>query len=377
MKPAAKPLLYMLGIAVLAGGAVGFGFLGDAAQPAATTQPAVKDKEKEKGEGTARPRAVPVTIATVRGQRFAETLTATGTLLAQESVELQAEASGRVERIGFREGTKVHAGELLVKLNDADLRATLERALRRQELAAVREQRLAQLVRERLVTQDDYDVARSEMLVQDSEVQLIRAQIAKTEIRAPFDGMVGLRHVSAGAFVTATTRVATLQQIDRLKVDFAIPERYAPRLAVGQPVRFRVAGSDHAHAGRVYAIDPRVDAATRTFLVRALCDNTAGRLLPGSFANLELTVGDVPDALLIPAEAVEPGVDGKHVYVVAEGIAHRRVVQVGARTAQAVQVVEGLAAGEQIVVSGLQQMADGVSVKTLQETAPVAQAPAP
>jgi membrane fusion protein (multidrug efflux system) len=219
------------------------------------------------------------------------------------------------------------------------------------------------------VPQDDYDIARSEMLVQDSEVELIRAQIAKTEIRAPFDGVVGLRFVSEGAFVNATTRVATLQQIDRLKVDFAISERYAQRITAGQPVSFRVAGSDRAHAGRVYAIDPRIDASTRTILVRALCDNSEGHLLPGSFASLELTVADIPDALLIPAEAVEPGVDGKLVYVVQDGVAHLRRVQIGKRTAQAVQVVDGLAAGEKIVVSGLQQMGDGVTVNVLEPMA--------
>jgi membrane fusion protein (multidrug efflux system) len=359
LKLTAKRTLYALGIAVVFGGAVAMRLKADAT-PAG---------ERHKRDGSAgHSKAVLVSLQTVAGQRFAETLTATGTLLAQEGVELQAETAGRVIRISFREGSNVRAGDLLIKLNDADLRASLERALRRQELAALRERRLAQLVREHLVPQDDYDIARSEMLVQDSEVGLIRAQIAKTEIRAPFDGVVGLRYVSEGAFVNATTRVATLQQIDRLKIDFAISERYSQRIATGQPVSFRVAGSNRAHAGRVYAIDPRIDASTRTILVRALCDNTEGRLLPGSFASLELTVADIPDALLIPAEAVEPGVDGKLVYVVQDGVAHRRPVQIGKRTAQAVEVVDGLAAGEQIVVSGLQQMGEGVTVEALQPT---------
>jgi len=360
LKLAVKRTLYVFGIALIFGGAVAMRLKGDA-RPA--------DSKHDSHAAHSKP--ILVSLETVSGQRFAETLTATGTLLAQEGVELQAETNGRVIHISFREGSKVRAGDPLIKLNDADLQASLERALRRQELAAVRERRLAQLVREHLVPQDDYDIARSEMLVQDSEVGLIRAQIAKTEIRAPFDGVVGLRYVSEGAFVNATTRVATLQQIDRLKVDFAISERYAQRVAAGQAVSFRVAGSDRAHAGRVYAIDPRVDASTRTILVRALCDNTEGHLLPGSFASLELTVADIPDALLIPAEAVEPGVDGKLVYVVQEGVAHRRHVQIGKRTAQAVEVVDGLTAGEQIVVSGLQQMGDGVTVEALQ---PMAQA---
>jgi membrane fusion protein (multidrug efflux system) len=264
----------------------------------------------------------------------------------------------------------VRSGDLLLKLNDADLRASLDRALRRHELAAVRERRLAQLVRERLVSQDDYDIARSEMLVQDSEVELIRAQIAKTEIRAPFDGVIGLRHVSEGALVSASTPVATLQQIDRLKVDFAVSERYAQRISAGQPVSFRVAGSDRTHAGRIYAIDPRVDTSTRTILVRAACDNTQGRLLPGSFASLEMAIARIPDALLVPAEALESGVDGKVLYVVKDGVAHRRIVHTGSRTATLVQIIDGLAAGEQIVVSGLQQMDDGVNIKALDPPLP-------
>jgi membrane fusion protein (multidrug efflux system) len=373
VKSVAKTVLWTLGVALVVGGAVGLRLKSDSERVAALRAPPAKKQDESKV--SAKP--VRVDVETVKGQRYAETLAATGTLLAQEGVELQAEANGRVVRINFKEGSKVRAGELLVKLNDADLRASLDRALHRQELAAVREKRLLQLVRERIVTQDDYDVARSEMEVQGSEVELIRAQIAKTEIRAPFEGVVGLRHVSEGAFVNAATRVATLQQIDRLKVDFAIPERYAPRIAPGQRVNFRVAGSDRVHVGHVYAIDPRIDSATRTVLIRALCDNPEGHLLPGSFASLELTIADIPAALLIPAEAVVPGVDGKLVYVVQDGVAHRRVVQIGNRTSQAVQVVEGLAAGEQIVVSGLQQMRDGVEVKALAPLARAASAAVP
>jgi membrane fusion protein (multidrug efflux system) len=151
-------------------------------------------------------------------------------------------------------------------------------------------------------------------------------------------------------------------------VDFAVSERYAQRIIAGQTLHFRVAGSDRTHAGRIYAIDPRVDTSTRTLLVRATCDNGLGRLLPGSFASLELTVAEIPDALLVPAESIEPGVDGKVVYVVQEGVAHRRIVQTGSRTASLVQIVDGLAAGEQIVVSGLQQMSEGVKVKALDPT---------
>jgi membrane fusion protein, multidrug efflux system len=322
-------------------------------------------------EATRRPESVtrasdPVRVETwtVAGREFSEVLSATGTLLAQEGVELQAESSGRVVRIGFREGTAVRKGDLLLKLNDAELVASRERASHRRELAAIREKRLAQLVRERITTQDDYDAARNELAVQDAELDLIQAQIAKTEVRAPFDGVVGLRYVSEGAFVNAATKVATLQQISRLKVDFSVPERYAARLSVGQPVEFRVAGSDGTHAGHVYAIDPRIDTTTRTVLVRAVCDNTTGRLLPGSFASVRLTAGVIPDAVLVPAQSVLPGVSGKSVYVVENGHAVLRTVETATRTADDVHIVAGLAPGDVIVVSGLQQLRDGLPVQS-------------
>lgn len=315
----------------------------------------------------AQPAPLRVQMEVVRPQPYAETVSATGTLLAQEGVELQAEISGRVTRIHFREGSRVRAGELLVKLYDADLQASLERAMHRLELARLRERRLAELVRERVITQDAYDTARSERDVQRAEVELIRAQLARTEIRAPFDGVVGLRHVSEGAFVDDRTRLATLQQVDRLKVDFSVPERYVGRIRPGQPVRFRVAGGAE-HSGQVYAVDPRIDTETRTMLVRARCDNPSGQLLPGSFASLELTLAAIPDAVLVPAEAVVPGTDGKYVYVVRDGVAHRRLVQTGSRTAQAVHVLEGLDAGEQVIVSGLQQVREGMRVAPLVAT---------
>ena len=330
------------------------------AQSAATT-----GADSPRREDVARRASDPVRVDTwtVSGREFSEVLSATGTLLAQEGVELQAEASGRVVRIGFREGTAVRKGELLLKLNDADLVASRERARHRRELAAIREKRLALLVRERIATQDEYDSARNELAVQDAELELIQAQIAKTEVRAPFDGVVGLRHVSEGAFVNAATRVATLQQISRLKVDFSVPQRYAGRLKVGQPVEFRVAGSDGAHAGHVYAIDPRIDTATRTVLVRAVCDNITGRLLPGSFASVRLTAGVIPDAVLVPAQSVLPGVSGKSVYVVENGHVVLRGVETASRTADDVHVVAGLAPGDVIVTSGLQQLRDGLAVQ--------------
>lgn len=331
-------------------------------------QPAARSVPQAEPGATRRP-APNVQVQTVRPQPFTETLAATGTLRAAESVELQAEADGRVVAIHFRDGSHVNRGDLLLKINDAELQASLQRATQRRELAAVRERRIGQLAKERIATQDDYDAARSEVAVQDADIALIRAQIAKTEIRAPFDGTIGLRHVSRGAFLSATTRVATLQQVDQLNVDFSVPERHVGRVLPGMKVRFQVAGVEQPQAATILAVDPRADVATGSLLVRARYDNAKGRLYPGTFASVELDVATIAGALLVPAEAVLPDIDGSVVFVLQGDKAIRRTVQLGARTASAVQVLAGLEPGDRLIVNGLQQLRDAMTVVPMEAPA--------
>jgi len=311
------------------------------------------------GTGTAPLRVRSVVVQPVA---FDETVHATGSLRAEESVDLQPETSGKVVAIHFDEGTLVRAGALLVKINDADLQASLERSIARRTLAELRERRVDQLLRDGGTNQQEYDSALSELNVQRAEVELIEAQIAKTEVRAPFDGMVGLRAVSLGAYVSPTTRIATLQKLENIKIDFAVPEKYAQRVSVGSPVTFTVAGEAASFAGRVYAVEPRIDVSTRTLQLRAVCENADLRLRPGTFAQVQFTLARVDDAILVPAEAVIPGLADKTVFVLADGRAARRVVRTGTRTGTSVQILDGLAAGDSVIVSGLQQLRHGMSV---------------
>jgi membrane fusion protein (multidrug efflux system) len=294
-----------------------------------------------------------VSAFTVQSTKFAETVTATGSLLAEEGVELQAETNGKVVSIRFTEGARVRKGDLV---------ATHSRAKYRKQLGVLRERRLAQLLKQGVARQEEYDTALNELNVQDAEIELTEALIAKTEIRAPFDGVVGLRYVSEGSFVNATTRIATLQRIDRLKVDFSVPEKYAARVRVGSPMSLSVAGGEGSFSGTIYAIDPRIDTATRTVLIRALCPNPDGRLLPGAFANVGVTLVELSDALLIPAIAVVPGLQEKNVFVVKDGKTERRAVQTGTRMESTVHILSGLAVGDVVVTSGLQQMRPGQDV---------------
>ena len=315
------------------------------------------------GRASAGGTALHVSAITLVPTPLTEKISATGTLRADEGVELQPETNGKIVAINFKEGTPVRRGDLLIKLNDAELQATLQRTISRRDLAELKERRFAQLVASKSVNQQDYDAAVSELSVQRAEVALVEAQLAKCEIRAPFDGVVGLRFVSEGAFVTPTIRVATLQRLSQLKIDFSVPEKYASRIRVGSPVTFMVDGGAAGFKGEIFAVDPRIDSATRTVLIRALCQNPEGRLLPGAFANVEFTLAEVADALLVPAGAVIPGLSEKNVFIAVQGKAVRRAVQTGVRTETSVQIISGLAAGDVVITSGQQQLRAGQPVQ--------------
>jgi membrane fusion protein (multidrug efflux system) len=317
------------------------------------------------GKSPAPANAVKVTALTVVPTVIDEKVVSTGTLRADEGVELQAEVNGKVVSINFKEGARVRRGDLLLKLNDADLHAQLTRAVFKRDLAELKERRLYELSKTGNVRQEDYDSSLNELNVQRAEVALTEALIAKTEIRAPFDGVVGLRFVSEGAFVNQTTRIATLQNVEQVKIDFVVSEKYMNRITLGGPVNFTVAGESRAFRGEIYAVDPRIDQATRTALVRARCENKNGRLLPGAFANVEFAVAEIADAILIPPVAVVSGVSEKNVFLIENGKAVRRGVQTGQRTETSVHITAGLKAGDVVITSGLQQLRSGIAVAVM------------
>ena len=328
-----------------------------------------KKEDSAKKPGGGKPAApLKVTTFVVAPTLFAETISATGTVLADEGVELQPEINGKIMSIDFKEGGAVKKGDLLLKLNDSELRANLDRYTYSKKLAEVRFRRYTQLLNQKMVSQADYDSALSEMNVQQSFIDLYQAQIQKTELRAPFDGVVGLRYVSVGAFVNANTRIATLQRLNDLKIDFAVPEKYSGRIKVGTQITFTVAGGLQNYAARIAALDPRIDNATRTLLVRAVCANSDGRLLPGAFTNVSVPLEQIANAFMVPAEAVVAGLDEKNVFVIKDGVAERRAVETGSRTATQVHIVSGLQVGDQVITSGLQQMRAKQAVESLTDS---------
>jgi membrane fusion protein (multidrug efflux system) len=301
---------------------------------------------------------------------------ATGSLQADEAVDLAVETSGRVTGIFFDEGSAVRRGQLLLRINSAELRAQRERVRTRIELAQTREGRQRQLLDIGGVSQDEYDGVLGELNVLRAELDLIDAQLAQTEIRAPFSGVIGLRAVSEGAFVSSQTRIASLQRLSPMKLEFSVPERYAGRIAVGDEARFRVAGSPATYRAEVYAVEPRVDLDTRTLQIRARVPNPEGALLPGAFADVELLLGEIPDAVPVPTIAVISEMGGKRVWTIEDGRATPHTVETGIRTEGAVQILSGIVPGDSVITSGLQAIRSGQAVRvtgtdsTIEEAAP-------
>lgn len=309
--------------------------------------------------------ALPVEIIRLEPRPLAEMLATTGSVRANEQVNLVSEISGVVRSISFREGASVARGDLLVKLDDAELLAQSSRVEYRLRLAETREKRQRELSEQGVVSEQDYDVASNELSVLRAEQRLVDVQLDKTEIRAPFSGVVGLRRISEGSLLSPQTLITTLQDLDPIKMDFTIPEKYSGRIKPGSRVQFRVKGSGRRFEAEVYAVEPLIDPETRSLTVRAGTPNSDGSLVPGAFADVLLEVGLVERALVVPSLAVIPELGGMKVFVLENGLARPRTVETGMRTENEVQITSGLEAGEVVIVSAIQRLRPGLSVVPL------------
>lgn len=315
-----------------------------------------------RGQSTADTR-LGVRAIVVQPRVFQDRIFVTGTALAQDEVHLQAEATGRLVRLSLNEGESVRKGDLIAKINDADLLAQRRRAELNLELARIREARQKQLLESRAISQQDYDIVLNEVNTIVAEIDLIKANIDRTEVRAPFDGILGLRLVSEGSFVTIGTRLASLQNIDRIRIDFSIPERYAGQVRTGDRIRFNRQGSDRAYEAVVTAIEPRVDANTRTLNLRATASNAGRGILPGVFAQITYPLSQVENAILVPSEAIVPELGRTFVFVSRAGKAQRVTIETGVRTGTLIQVTSGLIPGDTLLTTGILQLRQDLPVR--------------
>jgi len=287
----------------------------------------------------------------------------TGTVLANEEVELRSEISGKIVQILFTEGRYVSKGDLLVKINDSDLQAELRKAESKVKLMEDRESRQKQLAQNQMISKEEYESTLNELQASKAEFDLIKAQIDKTEIRAPFNGVVGLREVSEGSFVTTTNVIARFQNLLNLKVDFSIPQRYAPEVKIGDELQFNLSGNENVFKANVYAIEPKIDQPTRTLRIRAICRGNSKGLFPGAFVNVELNLKETELAVLIPTIAIVPELKGQSVYLFKAGSVIPQKVEIGLREENRVQVLSGLEEGDTVITSGILQIRPGAKVK--------------
>ncbi|HMR56443.1 MAG TPA: efflux RND transporter periplasmic adaptor subunit [Cyclobacteriaceae bacterium] len=299
----------------------------------------------------------------VTPQSISDKIEVPGSLLPAEETQIRTEVSGRVVRLNIQEGTTVKQGELLVKLFDQDLQASLKKLQVQLEIANKNEERLRDLLAINGISQQDYDL--SKLNVENLKADIVSTQISisKTEIRAPYQGKVGLRNVSLGSYLSPTEIVTTIRQVDQLKLEFAVPEKYAKDVKAGSNVIFRVDGGNRDHIASVIATESGVDQTTRTLRIRALVTSNHAELVPGIFAKVFLQLGKTSNAMLIPTQAVLPQIRNKQVILVRKDSAFFSVVETGIRDSVYVQILSGIKPGDTVVTTGLMALRPNAKIK--------------
>lgn len=325
------------------------------------------DKQTNRQSG-GRGNALSVEAVVIRPQALENKIFTTGTLLANEEVELRSEIAGRIAGVYFQEGSRITKGTLLLKIHDRELQSQYKRKELEEKLAADAESRERSLLEIKAVSQEAYDKKLNALRLIQAEKEIIESQIGKTEIRAPFNGVIGLRYVSEGGYVSPNMLAATMQELDPMKVEFSVPEKYAGAVISGVEILVSAGGSEDSHKGVIYASETKIDANTRTIKVRGKIPNARGDLIPGSFARVEIALAKLADAIVIPSGAVIPELSGEKVYLCVNGKAKSVPIKTGIRTEKSVQVVDGLAPNDTLIVTGLMQLANGkdIQIKTLQ-----------
>ena len=301
----------------------------------------------------------------VKYETFDNNLSLSGSIEANEQVEIRSEVSGIVEGIYFQEGSNVTKGQVLFKVNDIELRAQLRQTSTKEGLAAENERRAKLLLQKEAISQEEYDLSRADLKSAQAQSQLIQAQIAKTSVRAPFSGKIGLRSISPGTYITPAILVTKLVNTGKLKITFSIPEKYASQVKTNTTIRFKVAGSEDRYSAKIYAIEPEIAVATRTLQVRAIAENKDGKLLPGTFADVELPLAIIKDAIVVPTEAIIPVQNGKKIFISSNGLAKELMIETATRTETSVFVLSGLKEGDTVLTNGVMALKNDDPVKVI------------
>ena len=328
----------------------------------ALTPPSGPGGGRGRGEGG---RALPVSVYIANYSDISDGRTGVGSLLANEVVDLACQTSGKVVMINFEEGQWVEKGTLLVKIDDLDFQAQLTRAEHQFALSSEKLERQRILFEKDAVSRESFDQAQTDYNLIEADIELLKVRIDRTEIRAPFSGIIGFRSISLGAYLQAGAKVATLTDISTLKLSFSVPERNVFQRLEGATALFTVAGSQKEFIAKVYAIDPVLEDKTRTIGLRALYNNKDGVLRPGMSAKVTINPEHSSFSLLVPSESVVSNVEGRTVWLVRNNRAVQVPVKTGTRTADKVEILEGVVRGDTVITSGLLQVRQGLPVETV------------
>jgi membrane fusion protein, multidrug efflux system len=319
------------------------------------------------GSGRGPAQELPVNVVKLKKESLRNQLQVTGTILPNEAVDIRPEVSGLVSKISFKEGQYVTKGTPLVYLDDDELQAQYQRLQYTQKLFETQENRQKQLLAREAISQEEYDIALNQYNTTLSDLKLVEAQLAKRIIRAPFSGRIGLRMISEGSVISPSDMIASIVNIDPIKIEFSIPERYSNQVKMGAPIYFSNESSKEEVQGEVYAYEPQIDAATRTLKLRALSSNKEGKFLPGMYVRIRFVLEVTENALMVPAESIIPELQGYKVYVVGpDNKAQEKAVEIGTRTETQVQILSGLEEGDLVLATGVLQARPGMPLKYTQ-----------
>ncbi|MBP7508110.1 MAG: efflux RND transporter periplasmic adaptor subunit [Prolixibacteraceae bacterium] len=322
-----------------------------------------KKEEGKKANQGQRNRVVPkVDAYVVSPSMLVNQISVSGSLVSFEEVELRNEVPGRVVGLNLPEGKFVKKGTLLVKIFDDDLQANLSKLKSQLAIQEKILERQSELLKINGISQNDYDQLTLQVNSLKSDIEVVKAQIRKTEVLAPFDGVIGLRNISPGAFIPSSTLLATIRMEDKLKLDFSVPEKYSGMINTGMSVKFSLQGGASKYDASVMATEKGIESSTRNLKVRAVVDNPSKDLIPGAYTNVELLLGENSNALLIPTHAIIPQERSKSVILAKNGKAHFVEVETGIRTTESIEVLSGVQPGDTVIISGVLFLKEGVTL---------------
>jgi len=304
----------------------------------------------------------PVDAAIVRAGLIKDELELTGTVVANQTVDIASELTRRIVRVNVKEGSRVHEGELLFQLDDADLQAQLDRFQQQEKLAKLNETRLRDLLEKEAVAQQDYDEALTNLHVLQAQIREVQVTISKTRITAPFNGQVGIINVHPGAIVSVNTILTDIEDNDVVKIQFSVPEKYTNIIHLGSTQTFTTPSGHREYTTKIVARSASLSEDTRTLLVRGMTENRDGSLLQGLSVRLTLSLNDDNKTLSIPSQALIPSVGGYTVFVSKKNVVESVPVEIGQRSSSAIEILKGLTNGDTVVTSNQLRLIPGAPV---------------